>query len=81
MPHALASFEQIIANHCFNDAVPCLYLLCERDHAVPRFVQEMNIKNIGEGCKGGKCDAGHSPDLNQVDLVMTVIKEIARKDA
>lgn len=81
LPQALACFEQIVPDDCFNGAVPCTYLLCERDNCVPPFVQQISIEYIGQGCKIERCDAGHSPYLSKMDLVVNLIKEIAEKDA
>ena len=77
VPHALPCFEQIVPDDCVNGAVPFTYLFCEKDNCVPPFVQEINIENIGEGCRVERCDAGHSPYLSQINLVVNLTKEIA----
>ena len=80
VPHALAAFDQAVPDDCFGGAVPSTYLLCERDNAVPPFVQEMSIKTIGEGCRVERCDAGHSPYLSQLDLVVRLIQDLASEN-
>ena len=81
VPHALSCFEQIVPDDCFDGAVPCTYLLCERDNCVPPFAQEISIKNIGRRCRAERCGARHSPYLSKMDSVVNLIKEIAGKDA
>lgn len=80
VPHALASFEQVVPDDYFNGAVPYTYLLCERDNCVLPFIQEMSISNVSEGCTVKMCNARHSPYLNQVDSVVRLIKELAGDD-
>ena len=79
--HALACFEQMVPDDCFNGAVPCTYLFCERDNGNPPFAQEISIKHIGQGCRVERCDAGHSPYLSKMDLVVNLIKELAGQDS
>ena len=48
VPQAVACFEQIVPDDCFNGAVPGTYLLCESDNCVPPFVPlcRKSVSNI-----------------------------------
>lgn len=58
--------------------VPCLYLLCENDHAIPLPVQEMLAATLGDERTEFRCTASHSPFLSMPPKVVEAI-ELAAK--
>ena len=44
---------------------------------VPVWVQERNARNLGEGGRIVRCEAGHSPFLSRVELVGDLVRRMA----
>ena len=75
--HCSVAITQPGTADCLNGVVPCTFLICENDNAVPIFVQERMAKNLGEGAKVERCSAGHSPFISQPDVVAKIIRRMA----
>jgi pimeloyl-ACP methyl ester carboxylesterase len=59
--------------HGFN----CFYVVCEKDRAVPRALQEEFAAQFGEG-RSWYIDASHSPFLSKPEKVVEVIEAAAK---
>ena len=82
---AFGSFKSVQTYVPYAD-VPCSYLVCEADNAVPVMAQEGMIQAAGKVEDGGfgevrRCGAGHSPFLSQVELVGVFVREAAGEEA
>ena len=75
--HCRVSITQPGTADCLNGVVPCTFLICENDNAVPVSVQERMAKNLGEGAHVERCSAGHSPFISQPDVVAKITKRMA----
>ncbi len=62
-----AVFEDRVAHEPWHD-LPCMYLFCEEDKAIPLPVQESMASLLGEYSQF-RCQASHSPFLSMPDKV------------
>ena len=67
--------------------IPSGYVLCEKDQATPRFVQEAMIKkaqDAGVQLMEYRMDSGHFPFISQpralVDILLAFVEVLNRKD-
>ena len=44
---------------------------------MPVWVQERNARNLGEGGRVVRCEAGHSPFLSRVEVVGELVRGMA----
>ena len=79
-PTCVLAFTQDCPAECYNAAIPSTYLTCSNDNTLPPIAQEKMVKNIGEGCKVEKCDAGHSPWASQPELVVGLVRRVAGEE-
>lgn len=80
-PICLQAFEQACPADAYSHSVPSTYLITERDEAIPSFMQEALVKNIGDNCRLERCSTGHSPFLSQPELVVGLVRRIAGESA
>ena len=78
--HCCVAITQPGTADCLNGVVPCTFLICENDEAMPMFVQERMARNLGEGAKVERCSAGHSPFISQPEVVARIIERMAREN-
>ena len=57
--------------------IPCAYLLCRKDQAIPLEVQENMVKGAGFEIYTETLDAGHSPFLSQPKETADVVRRAA----
>ena len=57
--------------------IPCTYLVCENDQAVPLAAQEAMIKQEGARFDVVRCKADHSPFLSMPDFTAEVVRKAA----
>jgi len=67
--------------------MPCTYMVCEKDNAVPVKRQEMMLENVRKDCRERgvgtewlsvvRVACGHSPWLSQVEKVVELVREVA----
>ncbi|KAI9726852.1 MAG: hypothetical protein M1834_001486 [Cirrosporium novae-zelandiae] len=70
LKHTSASvFSDAATNEPWNDGLPCMFLFCDQDHAIPPPVQDGMSKLLGEGAPGYHADASHSVFLSKPECV------------
>jgi pimeloyl-ACP methyl ester carboxylesterase len=72
-PQSLSSFKQPVRSVAWRDT-PSTYVICEKDNAIPPFMQEQLAQRAGDVRRLG---ASHSPFLSQPDGVVEIIAELA----
>ncbi len=72
-PQSREALGQSVRQAAWHD-IPSTYLICERDNAIPPFVQEELAQRAGEV---RRLDASHSPFLSRPDEVIELIAELA----
>ncbi|CAO1604773.1 hypothetical protein XANCAGTX0491_008313 [Xanthoria calcicola] len=65
--------------------LPCTYMICTKDHAIPVAVQERMVEDVREGCEARgvgtgwlkvvRVECGHSPWLGEVARVVGLVRE------
>jgi pimeloyl-ACP methyl ester carboxylesterase len=70
-----AAFEQPLTRAAWRD-VPSTYVVCEDDHAIPLFAQELMCRRAGTVVR---MSAGHSPFLSHPAELAATLREIAEK--
>lgn len=63
-----AVFEGASSYEPWHD-LPCMYILCDKDHAIPIALQEKMASLLGNDRLSFRCDASHSPFLSMPDKV------------
>lgn len=72
-PQSLPSFAQTVRSVAWRD-IPSTYLVCERDNAIPPFLQEQLAQRAGDV---RRADSSHSPFLSRPGEVIELIVELA----
>ncbi|KAK3718651.1 hypothetical protein LTR37_004868 [Vermiconidia calcicola] len=57
--------------------IPCTYLICENDRAIPVKAQEAMVQQPGAGFEVVRCEADHSPFLCMPDFTAEVVRRAA----
>lgn len=60
--------------------IPCTYLVCENDHAIPLVAQEAMIAQEGANFDVVRCSADHSPFLCMPDFTAEVVRRAAGEE-
>lgn len=82
-PHAWATKNSPATSASYLE-IPCAYLLCEKDRAIPIFVQELMIdkaRSQGAIIEIEKVETGHTPWLVLPDEVAAFIKRQSLQEA
>lgn len=72
-PQSLPSFTQTVRSVAWRD-IPSTYLICERDNAIPPFIQEQLAGRAGDV---RRVDSSHSPFLSMPEQVVELITQLA----
>ena len=67
------SFETAITVGPADLAIPSTYVICEKDGALPLFLQE----TLCSGMKVERINAGHFPFFAEQDRVVDIIRQVA----
>ncbi|KAI9847267.1 MAG: hypothetical protein M1837_002853 [Sclerophora amabilis] len=78
LPHQCRATFETPATYEPWPEVPCTYLLCEADEAIPPLYQRAMVSRV-EGCHVVSCGCSHSPFLDDPDMVAEVIDAAAQK--
>ncbi|KUJ18949.1 alpha/beta-hydrolase [Mollisia scopiformis] len=79
LPHSYATKFQGTKTVAWKK-VPCSYLICENDNAIPSFVQEAMVKKCqeeGAEMEAERIKSGHSPFLSKVDETADFLRRAA----
>ncbi|KAL6718685.1 hypothetical protein ACLMJK_002919 [Lecanora helva] len=79
-PQGFLSFDEDPPPYSLGE-IPVTYLMCSQDNALLPAVQERVVKLLGQNCTVERCDAGHSPFVNKLDLIIELVKSVANKKA
>lgn len=60
--------------------MPTAYILCEKDNAIPSWLQEKHARNLGESARVVRFDSGHSPFLSRVEEVGNMVRVMAGEE-
>ncbi|KAF9879221.1 hypothetical protein CkaCkLH20_03454 [Colletotrichum karsti] len=71
------SFEEGVTYEPWHD-IPCAYLACEDDQAIPFFAQEMMSQALGPDALKVTFKSSHSPFLSQVSETADVIERVVK---
>jgi hypothetical protein len=75
---SLCSFTEPATNEPWKDGIPCSYLLCEKDMAIPIGVQEQLANALGENAKHYRLGSSHSPFLSMPKKLSEVLDQVAK---
>ena len=59
--------------------LPCTYLFCKEDQALPFFLQEKMVSDSGVPFAEEICSAGHSPFLSIPEKVVKVVNNVVER--
>lgn len=76
MPNSRSVSEGTISYVPWND-MPCTYVLCEQDKAVPPEVARWLIASAGVKCQMVRLESGHSPFLSMPERTARVVRWVA----
>lgn len=78
-PTSAAVFDGVSKYEPWNEGVPCAYLFCGEDKALPMRTQEEMAKLLGPEPITATVAAGHSPFLSVPDELVFAIAELEGK--
>jgi pimeloyl-ACP methyl ester carboxylesterase len=74
---SLETFRSKVSFEPWKHGFNCLYVVCEKDRAIPRELQEEFAAQFGKG-RSWYIDSSHSPFLSKPEKVVEVIEAAAK---